>query len=152
MKVKVWVLAAVLLPYILSAQSNDVLDRFLGQEKADLATSVWLICLSSRSIGDDASPEDAMTYLLGSDRGGRFVNRDPDSPIEFREYAYIAMAEHKLPGGLFYTIFRGPRLAAKEMLWRRWIPGNPDPGTELTPWDVTTSLSQIITWKEERKK
>lgn len=154
MKIKTIIIILILSAsvFTLTAQSNEVLDRYLDQDKADLATSVWLVYLSAQTLPGDATPEDAMEYLRSSKHGRRFESRAVDSPIEFREYALIAMSEHKLPGGLMYSIFRSPRFAAKEMLWRRWIPGDPDPGTDLTPWDVTTSLSQLISWKEEQNK
>jgi len=77
--------------------------------------------------------------------------KNADSPISFKEFSIIAMTENELPGGLMYTILKNPRYASREMIHKKWMPGKPKPGTILTPWDVTTSISQILTWKEENR-
>ncbi|MBI9097191.1 MAG: hypothetical protein JEY91_01875 [Spirochaetaceae bacterium] len=149
---KILIMSLLLLTPLMSlfSQSNEELDRFLNQPTADLASAVWLVYLSSGTLPYEATPEEAMDYLMESDNRSRFAGKSGDTPITYREFALIAMDEHDLPGGLMYRIFRSPRYAAKEMTYRRWMPGKPKGGTELTPWDVTTSLSQILSWKEEQ--
>lgn len=152
MKTKLLTILLITIPIIsLFAQSNEELDRFLSQQKADVSTSVWLLYLSSGVLSYEATPEEAMTYLLNSDQGKYFTAKSAESPISFKEFAVIAMDENELPGGLMYKLFKSPRYAAKEMSFRRWMPGNPKPGSDLTPWDVTTSISQILAWKEEHR-
>ncbi len=133
------------------SQSNEELDRFLGQDKADLATTVWLVYLSAELLPQDATPQDAIDKLNNSEQGKRFKNLQSTRPIKYKEFAYLVMEAHKLPGGLFYSIFRAPRYAARELPYRRWMPGDPNPGSELTPWDVTTSISEILVWKESQR-
>lgn len=143
------ILTAFLIP--LFSQSNEELDRFLNQDKADFASAIWLIYLSAGEIDYESTPQDAMDYLLASDKGDRFSGLDGETAIEYSDFAYLIMDTHKLPGGLLYKIFPSPRYAAREMSYRKWMPGDPKPGTELSPWDVTTSISQILSWKEAQK-
>jgi hypothetical protein len=143
------IFTAFLIP--LFSQSNEELDRFLSQDKADLATSAWLIYLSAEILPYDATPADAMEYLMASENGSIFQDENSEALISYSEFAYLIMSIHKLPGGLFYNIFHSPRYAAKEMSYRRWMPGDPKPGALLTPWDVTTSISQVLNWKEAQQ-
>jgi hypothetical protein len=143
------IFTALLIP--LFSQSNKELDRFLSQDKADLATSVWLISLAAEILPYEATPDDAMAYLQDSELGALFLEKSGETPIKYSEFAYLIMSIHKLPGGLFYNIFHSPRYAAKEMSYRRWMPGDPKPGALLTPWDVTTSISQVLNWKEAQQ-
>lgn len=135
----------------LFSQSNEELDRFLNQDKADFASTVWLCYLSAEAIPYDSTPQQAMDYLLASDLGERFQGIDGDTPIKYSDYAYLIMVIHDLPGGIMYKIFHSPRYAARELSYRRWMPGEPKPGTILTPWQVTSSISQILTWKEAQQ-
>ncbi len=135
----------------LSAQSNDVLDTFLDQPEADLGTSIWLVLLSEGQIPADSDVNDALDYFSATKAAGKFSDLSADRPIEFKDFAYIAMESMDLPGGMMYAIISSPRYAAREFLFRDWMPGRPKPGALLTPWEVTTSLSEIIAWKEARK-
>ncbi len=132
-------------------QSNDELDRFFNQEKADLVTSAWLIYLSAGSLPNDADLQEAFDLLNNSEQAKRFTDKQENSFITFGEFACLLMDVHNLPGGLLYRIFKSPRYAAREMIHKRWIPGDPNPHTELTPWEVTTTISNILTWKEEQR-
>lgn len=152
MKTKLITILLILTSIILLfSQSNEELDRFLSQQKADVSTSVWLIYLSTETLPYDATPEDAMNYLMSSEQGKYFIEKSAQSRISYKEFALIAMIENELPGGLMYKIFKNPRYAAREMFYKRWMPGDIKPDSEITPWDVTTAISQILTWKEANR-
>jgi len=149
MNERVTILAVLLifLPLItLSAQSNETLDTFLDQSKADTATTIWLVLLADGRIPADAQPGDALAAF--TDPRGKLTDLKAREPISFGEFAYIAMEILDLPGGMMYSMIPSPRYAAREFLYRGWIPGKPKTATELTPWEVTTSLSEILAWKE----
>jgi hypothetical protein len=136
---------------VLTAQSNEVLDTFLDQSEADLGTSIWLVLLSEGQIPADSDVNDALDYFSGTKAAGKITDLSADRPIEFKEFAYVAMEVMDLPGGMMYAIIPSPRYAAREFQYRGWMPGRPKSGAVLSPWEVTTSLSEIIAWKEARK-
>lgn len=148
MKTKLTILLMLTPIIALFSQSNEELDRFLSQQNADVSTSVWLVYLSTETLPFDATPEDAMNYLMNSDQGKYFTEKKAGSSISYKEFALIAMVENEIPGGLMYRIFKNPRYAARELTYNRLMPGNPKPGSDITPWDVTQTISQILTWKE----
>lgn len=135
----------------LFAQSNEIIDTYLDQPQADLTTSIWLVLLSENLIPEDADTADAMAFFKASEFSRKIPVDEPDRPIEFGEFAYIAMEAMDLPGGMMYAIFPTPRYASREFLYRRWMPGRPKQGAYLTPWEVTSSLSELIAWKEAQK-
>ncbi|MBB6479736.1 hypothetical protein [Spirochaeta isovalerica] len=136
---------------LLTAQSNETLDNYLNREKADFATTILLIYQAAGVLGDEATGQIAMEYLGETPIGKRYIEQDGDAPIEYRQYAHIVMDAMDLPGGLLYSITWLPRYAARELTYRRWMPGKPLPGAELTPWEVMTSLSQILAWTEDNR-
>jgi len=145
------VLFLVIPVIFLGAQSNEVLDTFLDRPEADLATSVWLVLLAGEQIPPDADIVDAMDHFKETPTADKIADLAANRPIEYAEFAYIAMEVMDLPAGMMYAIFPSPRYAAREFQYRGWMPGRPKPGAPLTPWEVTTSLSEVITWKEASK-
>ncbi|MCK5735271.1 MAG: hypothetical protein KAH21_02290, partial [Spirochaetaceae bacterium] len=117
--------------------------------KADTATTIWLVLFADGQLTGDAQPGDALQAF--SDPRGRVSTQNPEEPITFGDYAYIAMETFNLPGGMMYAMFPSPRYAAREFLHRGWMPGKPKTQSELTPWEVTTSISEVLAWKEMRK-
>ena len=148
-KILIFLFIECLSLFSLSAQSNEILDTFLDQPKADTATTVWLIMLAGNQLPSDATPAEAMAAF--TDPRGRLKNLKPEDPVRFGNFAYIAMETLDLPGGMMYAMIPSPRYAAREFLYRDWIPGKPKTAAELTPWEVTTSLSEILAWKEGEK-
>ena len=136
----------------LSAQSNDILDGFLNQSEADLATTAWLVYLASGELDADATPADAMVLLKSSNAAEKLADEsmtvDGTRSVTFGEFAYLAMEAFDQKGGLFYAMFPGPRYAAREFAYRRWIPGRPMPDRPATPWEVSTGISEMIAWRE----
>ncbi len=102
----------------LSAQSNEVLDTFLDQSEADLGTSIWLVLLSEGQIPADSDISDALDYFSATEAAGKFLDLSADRPIEFKEFAYVAMEVMALPGGMMYAIIPSPRYAAREFQYR----------------------------------
>jgi len=142
----------LLLPVLfLEAQSNETIDRFLDGDKADLGTTALFIYQASGALDDEATVQKALDHLLASSIGKRYRDKEADSPIEYREYAHIIMNELELPGGFMYSWTKLPRYAARELTSRRWMPGKLHPGAELTPWEVMTSLAEILAWLEENQ-
>jgi hypothetical protein len=152
MKTKLIILLILLTPVItLFAQSNIELDRFLNQKTADLATSIWLVYLSVGELPQDSIPQDAVDKLLQSKQGKRFQGSDVSTPITYGQFAMLMMDSYDLPGGLMYTIYKNPRYAASEFTYKKWMPGKPKPNSFLTPWEVTSSISQVMAWKEANR-
>ena len=152
MKSKLITLLLLIFPYIfIFSQSNEEMDRFLGQEQADQATATWLIYLSSETINQDASLDDAITTLSNKSYAGKITEISADSPIKYKDFAFIIMNEYNIPGGVFYSIFKSPRYAARELTYKRWMPGSPKPNSILTPWEVTSAISNILTWLEAQQ-
>ncbi len=151
MNIKTIALTSILLLiplWSLFSQSNEELDRFFAQEKADLATTVWLVYLSAGTLPEEAMPQDGIDKLKESEHIKWIKNIENDRAVTFREFAYLVMDQMELPGGLMYKIFKTPRYAVRELVYRRWIPGDPKPNAQLTPWEVSSSISQILAWKE----
>ena len=46
-----------------------------------------------------------------------------DEPLSLKDAAFLIMRAFELKGGVMYSLFKNPRYAYREMVYRRLIPG-----------------------------
>ncbi|MFP4409565.1 MAG: hypothetical protein ACLFPW_13670, partial [Spirochaetaceae bacterium] len=76
-------LAALTLP----AQSNQLVDRMLEDEAADVADAAYMVLLSAGAIEESASTGDAVSYAR--QRGWLDEGTTGSEPITFGEFSYV---------------------------------------------------------------
>ncbi|MDA3957304.1 hypothetical protein [Oceanispirochaeta sp.] len=133
-----------LVPFTLAAQSNEVLDVFLARAEADFGTSAYLILADCEKITDTASVDEAMNWIGQSENLNKLKDLNPDRTISYGEFSYIMMEVLELKGGLMYSLVPGPRYAAREAAYKRWIIGKSSPGRGLKPFEVINALVTIL--------
>ena len=109
----------------LHAQSNAVIDSILNQRTATYGDSVYMILSAAKIIPTSASVTAAMNALYAR----AWISPPPraDQPITFGDFSYILMKSFDVSGGIMYAIFPGPRYAARQVVYRRWSPGDLSP-------------------------
>ena len=107
-------LAAVLLP----AQSNQLVDRMLEDEGADVADATYMVLLSAGAIDETASTAEA--YDHAKEQGWLSQEIPGNEPITFGRFSYILMEAHGEKGGLMYRMIPSPRYAAREASFQNW--------------------------------
>jgi len=132
----------------LPAQSNEVVDRLLEQERATYGHSAYMVLTSLGEIPEDASVQEAAKRL--SAEGWSLKPRSAEQPITLGEYSYMLIEAFDIKGGIMYTIFPGPRYAAKELKFLEFIPGSSTPGRSLDGAEAVQILGRLLRWKEER--
>jgi len=133
-----------LLPAGISAQSNEVMDMFLSQNEADLGTSAYLVLAAMNVIDESSTVEETLSWMEQSGEYGKISNMDAGRSISYGEFSYIVMETLGQKGGLMYRIFPGPRYAAREVAYRKWIIGKSIPGRSLKPFEVINALITIL--------
>ncbi|MFO7731541.1 MAG: hypothetical protein R6V86_12350 [Spirochaetia bacterium] len=132
----------------LCAQSNETLDRFLEQERAVYGYSAYMVLTAAGELPEEISPQEAASTL--SRRGWVESLSASNDPISLGEYSYLLMKVFQIRGGLMYTLFPGPRYAARELKYLQCIPGNSAPGRSISGTDAVQILGRVLEWKEER--
>lgn len=115
------------------SQSNDVIDRLLGSETARLNDALYLVAIVSESVPPDSEPQAAIDAVDWDAYG---VTPSERGTITFGELSFILMETLRIEGGLFYTLFPGPRYAAREFRYldipaRRYYVASVLSGTEV---------------------
>jgi len=133
---------------LLCAQSNETLDRFLEQEQAVYGYSAYMVLTAAGKLPEEASPKEAAAAV--SRMGWSDKLSASDDLINLGEYSSLLMKVFDIRGGLMYTLFPGPRYAARELKYLQCIPGKSTPGRFISGTDAIQILGRVLEWKEER--
>lgn len=132
----------------LCAQSNETLDSFLEQEQAVFGYSAYMVLTAADELPEEASPEEAAAAV--NRMGWKDSLSASDDRINLGEYSSLLMKAFDIRGGLMYTLFPGPRYAARELKYLQCIPGKSAPGRSISGPDAVQILGRVLEWKEER--
>ena len=125
----------------LPAQSNQLVDRMLEDEGADVADSAYMVLVSAGAIDEGASTSDAVEYAR--EQGWIGDETEGSDTITFGQLAYFLMEAHGEPGGLMYRLIPGPRYAAREAVFQQWSVEDRPPGEEISGSEVLKVLGNF---------
>lgn len=135
---RIRVVSLLLTAFLLSggsvfSQTNDVIDRLLDSEEASRNDALYMVAIVSESVSPDTQPQEALDAV---DWGAYEITPSESGSITFGELSYLLMETLEVRGGLFYSLFPGPRYAAREFRYldipaRRYYSGSTLSGTEV---------------------
>ncbi len=136
-------LSLVLIP--LGAQSNQVLDRLFDQPQAHFGDVVYLTLAAAKIVPDTATPEEAIQSL--QQQGWKVSVLPADSPVNLGDYSYLLMKAFKVGGGIFYSLFPGPRYACRELGFLKVIPADARPLRTVSGEEAVRILGNLLALK-----
>jgi hypothetical protein len=147
---KAWAFFALLAVCVLpaAAQSNSILDQMLESTRLSYGQAAYLALTASQRIPDSAETSQAAEALSGT--GWKVRPRGADDPVTLGEYSFLLMRAFELKGGLFYRMIPGPRYAARELAYLRFIRGSGSPYRTLSGEEALGVLQRLLDWKESR--
>ena len=128
------------------SQSNAHIDELLDQEQATVALTSYIVLSSGGIISEDASPESAAETVL--QRQWMRSDKGPDDLISLGEFCFIVMKTYELKGGVMYRIFPGPRYAARELVYRKFVYGNTSPYRRISGNEALHILRSVLDTRE----
>jgi len=132
---------------VVPAQSNQVIDQLLQQEKASFASALYMVQTAAGELEEELAPQ---TAAEGFDsREWNLPQISADTPITLGQYSQLLMHAFEIPGGVMYKLFPGPRYAARETHYRGFVRGSALPGRSLSGSEVLFILREVLEWKEE---
>ncbi len=148
---RIYLLAAVLFGFaltVLPAQSNELVDELLDQEKTTYGLASYMIISAIGELPEDATVQDTLESLQGQQWG--LSVGDASEPIQLGEYSYLIMRALEIEGGIMYKLFPGGRYAARELKYLDLIPTEAVPRSSLSGSEALLILRRAIDWKEGR--
>jgi hypothetical protein len=134
---------------VLPAQSNELVDRLIEQEKTTYGVASYMIMSSIDELPEDATVQDALESVTAQDWAVS-VPSEASEPIRLGEYSYLIMRALEIEGGIMYRLFPGGRYAARELKHLEVIPTESAARRTLTGSEALLILRRAIEWKEGR--
>jgi hypothetical protein len=135
---------STLLP--LAAQSNQLLDQLLDQPEAHFADVVYMTMAAARLVPETATREESLQSL--QQQNWNVTMLPPDAPVPLGEYSFLLMKAFNLKGGLFYSLFPGPRYACRELGYLKIIAADARPGRSLSGEEAVRILGKVMARQE----
>ena len=103
--------------------------------------------LEASEKGAYNSPEDAFRFAL--EKQWLPKNAAPTDTTRLNGIALLLMRSFDQKGGIFYSIFRNPHYAYREMVQLQIIRGNTDPFMAVSGQELLLMIGRILTIKEQ---
>ena len=111
------------LPTLAFAQTASELDRMLETQALSVGLAARFAMGAVGLLPDGLSGDAAEAAAYQAARSAGWVRRGPEEAISLRDTAFLLMNVFELNGGIMYSLFRNPRYAYREMVYRRLIQG-----------------------------
>ncbi len=134
---------------MLSAQSNEQLDRFMAQDKAPTADSLLLIAQAVGDLDAQAEAEDAMAWARKQKWGKKFKKIKGDSPVKSGLFHLALFKSFGIKGGWAFKMTPTARTAALEAGYQGFTMGQPYVNHQMSPDEVLYSLSAALERQED---
>jgi hypothetical protein len=133
---------------LVSAQSNELVDKILDQEELTAETAAYLALAGAGHLDPDATLDDAFTYAR--ERRWILETYSGNDPVRLGDFAELIVRSFEIPGGLMYRLAPGPRYAARELAFREIVVGSVTPYRDLSGEEALRILGEALDWREDR--
>jgi hypothetical protein len=131
----------------LVAQSNQTIDRLLDEKPATFGDAASVILSAVGFVPENATGEEATVAVAEK----KLLTKTPP-PTELAtlgQVCYLIMETQGIKGGLFYTLFPGPRYATRELASLGFLKGYTHPNRVVSGEEVMWILGAVLEWKEK---
>lgn len=128
------------------AQSNEVLDNLLEQDKALYADTLYLVFTAAGLLDESADPADSLPVPV--QKGWAKSEAAADKPIRLGELSHFIMKALNLPAGILNHISPGPRYAARDLAFYGIIDQHFSPYRFMSGEEAIRIIRNAVEWKE----
>jgi hypothetical protein len=132
----------ILAGFRLGAQSNQIIDQLLQEPQASFGDVVYLTMAAVKMVPETATPDQAIQALRQQNWKVQILA--PTAPISLGDYSFLLMKAFKVTGGIFYSLFPGPRYACRELGFLKVIPTDARPLRSLSGGEAVRILSNML--------
>ena len=141
MKKIVTTVLMVCLSFTLSAQSDEILDILYEDDNAQTIYTSLLVLQAAGILEESATVDEAKDYLEGSSWGVTIL--EDEEYISAGSFSLLVMHTFDLPHGIMYNFLPIKRYALKELVFQKYILGNPYSHDIMSSFDVVYAVSSL---------
>lgn len=152
MKKKLFLFVLLILLCLVSifGQASEAVSQLLESTSITYGQAAYFAATNLSLIPDESSYELASEEIVKA----KLINTidDYNAPISMAEFSMLCMKTWDFKGGLFYSIFKNPRYAFKEMQSKGIIPNDFDPSQSVTGIFALNTFTKCIELSEQTRK
>ena len=129
------------------AQSNQVVDRLLDEKPAAFGDAAYVILSAVGFVTENATGDEATAAVAER----KLLKETPSasSPVTLGQACFLIMETQGIKGGLLYSLFPGPRYAARELAAKGFLKENTHPNRVINGEEVMWILGAVLNSKEK---
>jgi hypothetical protein len=132
----------------LAAQTAAELDGVLEARTVSGALGARFVLGAADLLPAGLSGLPAQEAAWDAARARGWVRGEPGGALRCRDAAFLVMNAFGFRGGLWYSLFRTPRYAYRELVYRKLLPGRADPDRLLSGEDLLRLLTAALRYAE----
>ena len=132
---KVLFLLLLALPALLPAQAAstaEVIENLLNTEAVTNQQAAWLVLEAANISPARGITSEAAAFRYAAEQGWLPRNAAPAEPAALNGVSLLIMNAFEIRGGIFFSLFRGPHHAYRELQYLRIIQGRTAPGMAVS--------------------
>ncbi|MBN2617949.1 MAG: hypothetical protein JXR64_06520 [Spirochaetales bacterium] len=109
---------------IIFSQSSQVMDKIIESDTVEFRYGLYLILVASNHISQDIDPLSVQDSDIINQLNSMNIKINPqeiNSNLTYFNAAYLVMESLNIKGGVFYTIFKNPRYALRELKYLTYL-------------------------------
>ena len=140
----------VFAPHPLDAQTASEIDAMLRSEKVSAAALARFVLGAADLLPQGLSGHGAEEAAYDMATSNGWIKTGANESATLKDTAYIIMKAFDLKGGVFYSLFKNPRYAYREMIYRNLISGHTDQAMQVTGERLLLILDKTIRYTERQ--
>lgn len=139
----------LLLPFTIFAQTAEELDILLETKAVSVEKAARFVLGAVGLLPEELHGEEAEyeAYQMALSNG--WVKKAATDEVTLKDLSFLVMNAFNFKGGIFYSVFKNPRYAYREMLYRKLIHGRSDPSFAVSGNRLLQILSSALSYSGE---
>ena len=140
---------SVLLSAPLQAQTAARLEALLNQPELSWSEAAAFVLEASETEGY-SNGADAFSHALEQ----KWLPKKAlsEGPVHLNGIALLLMRSFDLKGGIFYSLFKNPHHAYRELVYKQVIRGETDPDMIVSGSELLLMISRLLTMEEAKEE
>ena len=142
--------ALAFVPRPLDAQTASEVDAMLHSDTVSAAAMARFVLGAADLLpqGLSGTQAEKAAFDLASSNG--WIKTGAGENATLKDTAFLAMKAFDLKGGAFYSLFKNPRYAYREMVYQKLITGHADQNMRVTGARLLLILDKTISFAERQ--
>jgi len=125
------------------------IEKLLETETVNFAQAAWLVLEAADLSGSFTGSGTEAAFGFASQKGWLPKKAAPQDRAKLEEVSLLIMRSFGIKGGLFYTLFKNPHYAYRELVYRDIIQGKTDPQMPVSGDLLLFMVNRVLSRAEE---